>query len=387
MDTDILIIGGGIAGPALAAALADTDLSITLLERRDDPLDTARGDHMQPRSVASLAAWGVLPKLTALGAERRETTLWFSQQGELLIDASVSELDLPYPYFLFLNHERIGQALMSRACENSRFTMISPIKNWSAIDLEGGRHTVEVTQQDGTKIELRPQLVVGADGRASGVRKRFDLPADVQRYQRPINVLFGKRLATRSDTALRVHIVERGILAEIPRISGGVKIGVASSAQSVGYWRDASPKERSRQLDLLVAHGAAPNLQYGGVYPPTRTVSRHWTGRQVVIIGDACHALHPAQSQGMNLTFRCVASLASELRKQPQEFQRAIETYEAKVRPGIEQAAAANHRAGVLYDEGDSDSLEAFAQMLRATNADKDKCRAYAMRTAGFPNT
>ena len=45
---DIGIIGSGIAGGALAAALRDSGLRVLLLDRRDAPLDTSRGDHIQP---------------------------------------------------------------------------------------------------------------------------------------------------------------------------------------------------------------------------------------------------------------------------------------------------------------------------------------------------
>jgi 2-polyprenyl-6-methoxyphenol hydroxylase-like FAD-dependent oxidoreductase len=57
---DVLIVGGGIAGAALACALSDTGLSILLIDRSDRPLDTARGDHLQPRTLEILREWGIL---------------------------------------------------------------------------------------------------------------------------------------------------------------------------------------------------------------------------------------------------------------------------------------------------------------------------------------
>ena len=55
---DIGIIGSGIAGGALAAALKDSGLRVLLLDRRDGPLDTSRGDHIQPAVQPLLARWG-----------------------------------------------------------------------------------------------------------------------------------------------------------------------------------------------------------------------------------------------------------------------------------------------------------------------------------------
>ena len=78
---DIAIIGSGIAGGALAVALKDSGLSVLLLDRRSGPLDTARGDHIQPAMQPVLARWGVLDRLLKAGAERRAGTRWFDAEG------------------------------------------------------------------------------------------------------------------------------------------------------------------------------------------------------------------------------------------------------------------------------------------------------------------
>ena len=69
LEVDIGIIGSGIAGASLAAALADSGLSVALLDRRNEPLDTARGDHIQPAVQPLLERWGVLEAMLAAGAE------------------------------------------------------------------------------------------------------------------------------------------------------------------------------------------------------------------------------------------------------------------------------------------------------------------------------
>ena len=57
-QVDIGIVGAGIAGAALAAALTGQGLSVALLERRTGPLDTARGEHIQPALLPVLKRWG-----------------------------------------------------------------------------------------------------------------------------------------------------------------------------------------------------------------------------------------------------------------------------------------------------------------------------------------
>ena len=70
-DFDVAIIGGGIAGPAMACALAPTGWRVLLVERSAEPIDTARGDHLQPHTCEWLDEWGVLDSMWELGAEKR----------------------------------------------------------------------------------------------------------------------------------------------------------------------------------------------------------------------------------------------------------------------------------------------------------------------------
>src|SRR5262245_51212212 len=62
IETDILIVGGGAVGSALACALRHANYRVTLVEQRKGKPDTARGDHFQPYTVELLARWGVLQK-------------------------------------------------------------------------------------------------------------------------------------------------------------------------------------------------------------------------------------------------------------------------------------------------------------------------------------
>ena len=71
VTTDVLIVGGGISGAALAARLAPLGWNIVLIERNPDPIDTARGDHLQPYTAELLDRWGLLDNFMAAGAEKR----------------------------------------------------------------------------------------------------------------------------------------------------------------------------------------------------------------------------------------------------------------------------------------------------------------------------
>ncbi len=384
IDTDILIVGGGVAGPALAAALAGSGMSVTLIERSAAPLDTARGDHLQPRSVEILDAWGALPEFLERGAERRDGTDWFDDKGNVLLRAPVTDLDISHPYFLYLNHEDISYALLAAAAKSPGFTLLKPIRDWSVIEQSPDALQIRVNESEGLLHEINCRVLVGADGRNSAVRKLAGIAARTPRYEQPINVLFGKFDEVPDGNNLSVYVGDNGILAAIPRTGGQCKIGVASSPKAIGEWRNASEltlleKVRSYAKDLTLH-----SLHYEGVYPPVRVETDCWVTDNIVLLGDACHAMHPARSQGMNLTIRCADVLAAMLIEAGESRNPALAAYERTTKPGIDAILAGNHRAGESFDSTDPEHFKAFSESLKAIAANPDALRSYAMRSAGY---
>ncbi|HIF18871.1 MAG TPA: FAD-dependent oxidoreductase, partial [Gammaproteobacteria bacterium] len=76
IETDVLIIGAGVAGSAMACNLTGKGYKVTLLEKSDKPQDTARGDHIQPYVCDILNQWGVLNSFFEAGAKKRSGSLW-----------------------------------------------------------------------------------------------------------------------------------------------------------------------------------------------------------------------------------------------------------------------------------------------------------------------
>ena len=66
---DVVIVGGGIAGSALATALARDGSSVTVLEASEEYEDRVRGETMVPWGVAEARALGVEQALLDAGAQ------------------------------------------------------------------------------------------------------------------------------------------------------------------------------------------------------------------------------------------------------------------------------------------------------------------------------
>lgn len=210
---DVGIIGSGIAGAALATALTRQGFTVALLDRRPGLLDTARGDHIQPGVQPLLERWGVLESLMLAGAEKRYGTRWLDGEGNHIVTIPVPDHPECPPYFLFLNHEQIGEVLLSRATQAGARS-VTNVSHWS-IERGNGHWTVNWKQAEDIG-EFDCTLLVGADGTASSVRRTLKMDIERHRYQYPIAVLYGQLRDVPERRTLDVFVTADRIVSMIP---------------------------------------------------------------------------------------------------------------------------------------------------------------------------
>ena len=389
VECDLAIVGGGIAGPALAAALSERGYSIVLIERSADPLDTARGDALQPVSCESLERWGVLDKMFARGAERRCGARWLTHNGQLVFDVAVDQLDIPHPYFLYLNHELISEVFLEKAAENNNFRLLRPgsarvIRNPDSVD----HHALLVNHADG-QVKVNARCVVIADGRASLNRKALDIPARIHNYENPLLVLFAERTFDDPRNDAHIFLTSSGVISVVPRNGNQWKIGFPLSRERLGDWTDASPEELGRRLTQIVPVLDGIKPQVAGIYPVAMVNAERWVDGNCVLLGDACHALHPGRSQGMNVALRGVTILAKLLRDSAFEggagaVAALLREFETQHKTPIDARLEENHARGLEMDKVAAADVDRMRAALANVAASKEKAQTYCMRAAGY---
>jgi len=108
-----------------------------------------------------------------------------------------------------------------------------------------------------------------------------------------------------------------------------------------------------------------------------------------LLLGDACHAMHPARSQGMNTCFRVADRLASMLRGLQTGFAEAavlplIKQFESEFRAALEPQLAENHAAGLQMDTLDGGGFPDLTSQLRVAAQTPEVLRVMARRAAGL---
>jgi len=63
------------------------------------------------------------------GAEKRGGSLWYDCKGTEIMNANVSKLNIPHPYFLYLNHENISEVFLQLASEDTNFKLLDRFSN------------------------------------------------------------------------------------------------------------------------------------------------------------------------------------------------------------------------------------------------------------------
>ena len=170
---DVVVVGGGIAGSAVAYALAQADLGVVVLERQTSYRDKVRGEYLHPWGVAEAQRLGLEAILLAGGG------CWMTEMmgyDELIPASAVNPFQLKnlgdIPNAMDLGHPQTCAALSGAAVA-------------AGAEVRRGVGDVFVTpgpapsvryELDDVEHELRCRLVVAADGRASSVRRQLDLP-------------------------------------------------------------------------------------------------------------------------------------------------------------------------------------------------------------------
>ena len=171
MTTDVVVVGGGIAGASVAFALARSGVRVVVLEATERFTDKVRGESMMPWGVAEAEQLGVADVLRRAGAH---TSARWTRYGEGHGEPSqipVGLLVAGVPGALNLHHPTACRALLDAARD-------AGAEVWRGVrDVRlapSGAPTVEFHHGGGIHT-ITGNVVIGADGRASSVRQQLDL--------------------------------------------------------------------------------------------------------------------------------------------------------------------------------------------------------------------
>jgi len=311
-DCDVLIVGGGAVGSALACALAELPLDTVLVEAQEvrqlsqpgfDTRVTALANGSQ-QILAALSLWTELK-----GYTEAIRTIHISERGRFGA-ARISAAEERVPALGYtVENQALGRVLWERLRGAQRFTPLAPAK---VLRVERHAHHVAATiEQGGEQRELRAKLVVAADGARSAVRTALGFDALEHDYEQRA-VIFN--CATEAPPAGRAfeRFTSRGPIALLPLTSGRSAV-IWTLPSALAEEIAALPDDTFRaELQTAFGYRLGRFTRIGARHLHTlvRIASGAVHGPRAVLIGDAALRLHPVAGQGFNLALRDVATLA-----------------------------------------------------------------------------
>ncbi len=314
---DIVIVGGGMVGLALAGLLAKADCRIVVLEKTAPTFDPNRiSNRVSAINAASQAmlseigAWQRLP-LSALSPYQQMDVWEKDSFGKISFDnqdPAIKPLGLAQLGFI-LENQHIQHALWQQVSEQANVEIkLDQITHFGI-----GENGVFLSLHSGEMLSAK--LVVGADGANSWVRQQSHIPLVSRDYQHTALVCNVKTHEPHQQCARQIFAPD-SILAFLPLRD--------EQHCSIVWSLPPEKAEQLRQLDeaafnkaLTIAFdnrlGLCEVVSARDTYPLTARYARNFAQPRLALIGDAAHTIHPLAGLGVNLGFADAVTLAEQL--------------------------------------------------------------------------
>lgn len=332
VESEVLIVGGGLVGTTLAIALAESGLSVISVDREKpreqllEPYD-GRSSAIARGSMKILSGLGIWQGLAAAAEPIVDIRVSDGRPGTLGGPGWVSGLFLHYdaetvggePLGYIVENRATRRALAARAAELRNLHSFAP-DCLTSLDRSGGR--VKAVLESGT--EVLASLVVAADGRHSSLRADAGIAVQSWDYPQSGIVCTVAHELPHGGVA-HEHFLPSGPFALLPMTDGPLIEGGETVHRSSLVWTER--RDVAAEVMNLDDEGFAEELRrrFGDslgwlrvagrrwCYPLSLVHADHYAGRRLALVGDAAHAIHPIAGQGLNLGIRDVAALAETL--------------------------------------------------------------------------
>ncbi|AXI53186.1 2-octaprenyl-6-methoxyphenyl hydroxylase [Sulfitobacter sp. JL08] len=316
-QSDIIIVGGGLNGPALALALAQTGFSVTVIDALSEKI--RRNAAFDGRSYALALTSQRL--LDGIG-------IWqdIAEHAEPMLEIKVTDGragEGPSPFFMHFDHAEIEEGPMGYMVEDRHLRRafldamaatpgITHLSGKTVVAQSVGPASASVTLDSG-KI-ITGSLLIGSDGRASGTAERAGIKRTGWGYGQTALVCAVAHEKPHNGIAHQ-FFMPPGPLAILPLTGNRCSIvwsETDAEAQRINALDDAGYLDvlRPRFGDFL------GDISLAGkrfTYPLNLTIANRFVAPRLALIGDAAHGVHPIAGQGLNAGLRDVAALAETL--------------------------------------------------------------------------
>lgn len=314
-QTDIVIIGGGVAGLTLAALLGGAGIDVAVVDpHKPAPLKktvaSGRTVALMQSSLNILKATGIWEVLAPLSNPMQMMRIIDDS------DAVRDPIEIEFPAS-DIGMEQFGYNIPNAPLRASLFERVLNIKNVTF--LEDGFDGYSA-QKNGVIVDLtskttiQAKLIIGADGRNSPVREAAGIGAQVKKYDQSAITCLINHSRSHNNTSTEFHRTH-GPMALVPLP------GNQSSVVWVEKTEKANSTIRLKKEEFQQALQDKTNGVLGGItletgpecWPLCSIKAKALTADRLALVAEAAHVMSPITAQGLNLSLRDVAAMAESI--------------------------------------------------------------------------
>jgi len=310
---DVLVVGAGPTGLALAAQLAACGVRARLIDRGLDRVRESRALAIQPRSLEVLAGLGVTDELVACGNPAVQLRIHVRGRDLAVPLFDLGLDDTAYPYLLFLSQAETERVLAG-------YLAAAGVLVERGVELAGLSDTADAAvatlrHRDGRDEVIPVYFVAGCDGARSTVRRLAGIPFEGSSYPQTF-VLADVDADGVEPGAAHAFVADSGVLFFFP-------LGRPAPWRLLAMRPPDNRRPPEAPVTLAEVQALASTYAGGAVRlrDPVwmtnfrlhhRAAARYRSGR-VFLAGDAAHVHSPAGAQGMNTGIQDAVNLGWKL--------------------------------------------------------------------------
>lgn len=316
--TDVLIVGAGPTGLALAIWLTKLGVPVRIIDKATTLATTTRALAVQARTLELYSQIGLGETIAARSAQITGPNLWVGGSHRARLRFSDQAVGLTAYPFVAVFPQNEHERLLVDHLESLRVTVDRGTCLESFVeDTEAGSVTAVLQKSNGSTEKCRARYIAGCDGAHSVVRHAIDMGFPGDTYEQLFYVADIEATGPAMNGELHLCVDTHDFLGIFPLAQEGCArfIGVVSP--------DSNPSPASTPRDLTfddVRGRAVDEMQLRNIkvnwfttYRAHHRVADHFRKGRAFLLGDAAHIHSPAGGQGMNTGIGDAINLAWKL--------------------------------------------------------------------------